>query len=63
MLPMQGAQGYLCGGGLRKQEEEGARESGEGSPEEDQDSGDGGMEFFFKRCNSSGTQLVPATHS
>ena len=29
--------------------------SGEGSPEEDKDGGVGGLEFIFKRCDSSWT--------
>ena len=45
----------MCGGGRSEQEEEGVRESGEGSPEEDKDSGVGGSEFIFKRCDSGQT--------
>ena len=48
MLPMQGAQGSVCGGGRSEQEEEGARESGEVSPEEDEDGGVGGSEHLQK---------------
>ena len=44
----------MCGGGQREQEEERVRESREGSPEEDEDSGVRSMEFIFKRCNSGG---------
>ena len=63
MLPVQGAQGSMCGGGRSEQEEEGVRESGEGSLEEDKDSGVGGSEFIFKRCDSGQTRHQPAAHS
>ena len=55
MLPVQGAQGYVCGGGQREQEEEGVRESGEGSLEEDKDGRVSSTEFIFKRCDSGQT--------
>ena len=53
---------WVVGGeGNEKRKEQGS--PGEGSPEEDQDGGDGCTEFSFKRCNSGGTRYQPATHS
>ena len=52
----------MCGGGRSEQEEEGVRESGEGSPEEDKDGGVGSSEFIFKRFDSGRTRHQLAAH-